>query len=139
MAGLTGDLALQCRCAASHAILPRPEPADCPADRILARVRKADILGRSGSYIPQGARRLPGGVLSVEERRYKPGFFRLYEAAPRATASARQAEGGCGPGCAGDGICDSAGQAPVGMGCGTLIISRRNEAIKPYSPNVAAK
>lgn len=46
---------------------------------ILVKVRKADILGRSGSYIRKVHGGYRGGVVSVEERKYKPEFFRLYK------------------------------------------------------------
>ena len=46
---------------------------------ILVKVRKADVLGRSGSYIRKVHGGYRGGVVSVEERKYRPEFFRLYK------------------------------------------------------------
>lgn len=46
---------------------------------ILVRCRKADILGRKGSYIRKVHSGYPGAVISTEERPYKPEYFPLYK------------------------------------------------------------
>lgn len=46
---------------------------------ILVRCRKADILGRQNSYIRKVHSGYPGGVVSTEERPYKPEYFPLYK------------------------------------------------------------
>ena len=46
---------------------------------MLVRCRKADILGRSGSYIRKVHAGYPGAVISTEERKYKPEIFGLYK------------------------------------------------------------
>lgn len=46
---------------------------------ILVRCRKADILGRKGSYIRKVHSGYPGAVISTEERPYKAEYFPLYK------------------------------------------------------------
>lgn len=46
---------------------------------ILVRCRKADILGKKGSYIRKVHSGYPGAVISTEERPYKEQFFPLYK------------------------------------------------------------
>lgn len=46
---------------------------------VLVKVRKADILGRSGSYIRKVHSGYRGAVISTEERKYKPQYFKLYK------------------------------------------------------------
>ena len=53
-----------------------------PIARLLAmliRVRKADILGRKGSYIRKVHAGYRGAVISTDERKYQPQFFSLYK------------------------------------------------------------
>lgn len=45
---------------------------------MLVKVRKADILGRSDSYIRKVHGGYRGAVISTEERKYKPELFPLY-------------------------------------------------------------
>lgn len=46
---------------------------------VIVKVRKADILGRSGSYIRKVHAGYRGAVISVEERKYIPSMFALYK------------------------------------------------------------
>jgi len=46
---------------------------------MLIKCRKADILGRSGSYIRKVHGGYRGAVISTEERKYEPQFFKLYK------------------------------------------------------------
>jgi zona occludens toxin len=46
---------------------------------ILIKVRKADILGKVDHYIRKTHGGYRGGVVSTEERKYKPEFFKFYK------------------------------------------------------------
>lgn len=46
---------------------------------ILIKVRKADILGKADHYIRKTHGGYRGGVVSTEERKYKPEFFKFYK------------------------------------------------------------
>ncbi|MEC5213386.1 zona occludens toxin [Polaromonas sp. CG_9.5] len=53
-----------------------------PIARLLAmliKVRKADILGKKGSYIRKVHAGYRGAVISTDERKYQPQFFPLYK------------------------------------------------------------
>ncbi len=55
------------------------EPSICNLIATLIKVRKADILGKKGSYIRKVHGGYRGGLVSTEERKYKPQYFDLYK------------------------------------------------------------
>lgn len=55
---------------------------------VLIRVRKADILGKPTSYIRKVHGGFRGGLISTEERKYKPELFKLYRSHTQSNSSA---------------------------------------------------
>ena len=55
------------------------EPSICNLIATLIKVRKADILGKKDSYIRKVHGGYRGGLVSSEERKYKPQYFALYK------------------------------------------------------------
>jgi zona occludens toxin len=58
---------------------------------ILIKVRKADILGRADHYIRKTHGGYRGGVVSTEERKYKPEFFKFYRSHTQGNSVAESA------------------------------------------------
>ena len=58
---------------------------------ILIKVRKADILGKAGHYIRKTHGGYRGGVVSTEERKYKPEFFKFYRSHTQGNSVAESA------------------------------------------------
>jgi zona occludens toxin len=58
---------------------------------MVVRVRKADILGKRGSYIRKVHGGLRGAVISTEERKYRPEMFPLYKSHTQGNSVAEQA------------------------------------------------
>ena len=58
---------------------------------ILIKVRKADILGKADHYIRKTHGGYRGGVVSTEERKYKPEFFKFYKSHTQGNSVAESA------------------------------------------------
>jgi zona occludens toxin len=64
---------------------------------MLIKVRKADILGRAGSYIRKVHAGYRGAVISTEERKYLPQYFPLYKSHTQGNSVAESAAGDVSP------------------------------------------
>lgn len=55
------------------------EPSICGLIATMIKVRKADVLGKKDSYIRKVHSGYRGGLVSQEQRKYKPQYFGLYK------------------------------------------------------------
>ena len=64
---------------------------------MLVKCRKADILGKPGHYIRKVHAGYRGAVISTEERKYKPQYFKLYKSHSQGNSVAESAAGDVQP------------------------------------------